>query len=165
MHPAALSIDRLLKECSQQQVRRSGPGGQHRNKVESGIVLRHDPTGVSAEASERRTRRENYNVAVARLRRNLALQVRHPVPGEEPSANWKGRVSGGRIAINPHHELFPALLAEALDNLAQCDWDISAASERLAMTSSQLVKFLKREPRALELLNAERATRQLRPLR
>ena len=52
-HPARLTADRLLGECSQKFMRRSGPGGQNRNKVETAVILTHRPTGVSAEANER----------------------------------------------------------------------------------------------------------------
>ena len=48
-HPASLDDDRLLAECDQSFLRRSGPGGQNRNKVETAVVLRHRPTGLIAE--------------------------------------------------------------------------------------------------------------------
>ena len=161
MHPAGLSIDDLLRGCSERHVRRSGPGGQHRNKVESGIILRHESSGVSAEASERRTQRENHGVAIGRLRRNLALKVRERPAAGGPSDAWRSRVRDRRIAVSERHELFPTLLAEALDVLADSDWDVGRASEVLGTTSSQLVKFLKGEPRALVMLNDERAARGL----
>ena len=37
IHPAALPFDALLKECEVRRLRRSGPGGQHRNKVETAV--------------------------------------------------------------------------------------------------------------------------------
>ena len=159
MHPAALPIDQLLRDCSERHVRRSGPGGQHRNKVESGVILKHAPTGVAAEASERRTQRENQTVVIGRLRRNLALDIREAVPSAGPSEAWRSRVWNGRLAISERHELFPTLLAEALDHLSAADWDAGRAADILGITSSQLVKFLKLEPRALRRLNDERAAR------
>ena len=53
MHPAAIAADDLLQACTETRTKRSGPGGQHRNKVETAVILHHDQTGVSAEASER----------------------------------------------------------------------------------------------------------------
>ena len=35
MHPAELPIPELLRQCEVVHTRRSGPGGQHRNKVET----------------------------------------------------------------------------------------------------------------------------------
>lgn len=165
VHPAALPDESLLKECDERHVRRSGPGGQHRNKVESGVVLAHRPTGLRAEASERRRQGENKAVALSRLRRLLALEVRSVTVPEGPSPLWASRSRGGRIAVNEEHADYPVLLAEALDHLATADWDIGAAAGRLGVTASQLVKVLKDEPRALAKLNAERAARGLSPLR
>src|SRR5262249_27924451 len=42
-HPAARAPDALLAECEVRRTRRSGPGGQNRNKVETAVVLRHLP--------------------------------------------------------------------------------------------------------------------------
>jgi hypothetical protein len=164
MHPAALTDAALLRECEQTPVRRSGPGGQHRNKTSTGVVLVHRPTGVRAEANERRTRTDNLRVATERLRVNLALSVREPMP-EGPSAKWTARVRGGRLALSATHEDFPALLAEALDVLAAHEQEVIAAAPWLGVTPTQLVKLLAKERRALAALNAERKNRGLRALR
>ena len=163
-HPAALPPDRLRAECVMERVRRSGPGGQHRNKVETGIVLRHVPTGISAEANERRSQADNLAVARQRLRVRLAIHVRGRVPIDEPSALWRSRVGSGTIAVNQGHVAYPALLAEAVDMLAAENWDIAVAAERLGISQSQLTKFLRREPEAFGQFNAERTARGLRKL-
>lgn len=48
-------------------VRASGPGGQHRNKVSSGVVLVHEPTGTRVTATEERSQHQNRKVAWNRL--------------------------------------------------------------------------------------------------
>lgn len=164
LHPASLPIEELLRDCREQHVRRSGPGGQNRNKVETGIVLTHEPTGVTVEASERRTQRENKAVAIQRLRRALAVEVREPVVAG-PSELWRSRIRQRRIILNESHEDHPAMLAEALDRLAALDWDLSAAAAQLDVSATQLVKLLQTEPRAFQLLNAERANRGLGALK
>jgi len=170
VHPAALDPEALASECEFRATRRSGPGGQNRNKVETAVVLTHRPTGIRAEASERRTQGENRRAALARLRIELALAVRRPIEradGEAsvPGALWRARCRGGRIAINPAHEDFPALLAEALDVLDAMDDDPRAASEVLGCSATQLVKLLKEEPRALARLNERRRQAGRHPLR
>jgi uncharacterized protein involved in exopolysaccharide biosynthesis len=166
MHPAALPTDVLLADCEVERTRRGGPGGQHRNKVETAVVIRHRPTGVKGAASERRSQDLNRQAALQRLRVHLALECRETVvSGQGPSELWLSRLRGRQIAVSVEHADFPALLAEALDRLAANDWDVAATAEQLQITSSQLIKFLQREPEASVLLNRERAARQLRPLR
>ena len=165
-HPASLPSDVLHARCQETRTRRSGPGGQHRNKVETAIVLFDPETEISAEASERRSQSENRRVAIFRLRLNLALGFRiSPSPGESPSELWSSRCHNGRISINPSHDDFPALLAEVLDRIAFCEWDVSSAAEQLHATTSQIIRLLKHEPRAISLVNYQRRKRDLRPFR
>jgi hypothetical protein len=123
--------------------------------------LTHGPTGLSAQASERRSQAENRAVALKRLRLELALSVRRPIGriAEQPyapSALWLNRCPEGRIAVNPNHDDFPALLAEALDVLLASDFDPKIAAGALLCSPSQLIKLVKEAPRALDWLNEER---------
>lgn len=171
VHPAAMDPDTLAAECDFRATRRSGPGGQNRNKVETAVILTHRPTGIRAEASERRTQGENRRTALTRLRIELALSIRRPIatadgePTYVPGALWRSRCRGGRIVINPEHEDFPALLAEALDVLSAVDDDPRAASDLLGCSATQLVKLLGEEPRALAGLNERRRQAGRHPLR
>jgi protein subunit release factor B len=49
----------------------SGPGGQHRNKVATGVRLLHRPSGVVVTATERRSQAANREMAFARLAERL----------------------------------------------------------------------------------------------
>ena len=164
-HPATASAARLIAECEVRRLRRSGPGGQHRNKVETAVHLHHLPTGVHAEASERRSQAQNETVALFRLRVNLALEVRWPCgAGYVPSPLWQSRCGGG-LKVSASHDDFPALLAEALGVLAFLNADPKEAAVLLGCTPSQLIRLLKVDPRALALVNRWRRDRQAHPLR
>jgi len=165
IHPATIETEQLAQECDVRRTRRSGPGGQNRNKVETTVVVQHRPTGIVAEASERRSQAENQRIAYFRLRVKLALEVRVPVNlGAQPSLRWQSRCRGGRIEVSTTHDDFPALLAESLDVIEHTMLDIRAAAEFLGCTPSQLTKFLKSEPKALTLLNQLRGKAGLHPL-
>lgn len=165
VHPVCQDDDTLLRQCTLRFLRSSGPGGQHRNKTESAVVLHHTPTGVEGQASERRSQADNRQMALKRLRVNLALQVRSPaLAAAAPTALWRSRCRNERIVINPdHHDLAP-LLAEALDVIADRQGNTHSAAEQLHCTHSQLVKFLKLEPRGLKVVNEVRRTQGLREL-
>ena len=153
-HPSMKPIEALLSECVQRRIRRGGPGGQRRNKVETGVLITHQPSGIEAEASERRHVKENLPLAIRRLRLALAVEVRG---GRSAlSSLWSARCRGGRIVVSETHDDFPALLAEALDVLCEKDWDIRSGVEYLGCTTSQLVRLLRRWRPALGLLNHHR---------
>jgi hypothetical protein len=161
IHPARLDDEMLLRQCQTGRGRSAGPGGQHRNKVETAVILTHTPTGVVGQASERRSQLENKKKALKRLRHNLAVELRYPVPdGDARSELWRSRAHGGKLSVNPHHHDYPALLAEALDMLASCGWDPKKAALRLDVTTSQLLRLLRHHPPAMEQLNQARQDRR-----
>ncbi len=92
-HRAGWVDDKLLVECQIRHTRSRGPGGQHRNKVQTGVEIRHTPTGLVATASERREQSRNHVMALFRLRVTLAVELRCPAdPLAEPSELWRSRV-------------------------------------------------------------------------
>lgn len=155
-HPAAFAPADLLKACAETRTRRSGPGGQHRNKTETAVVLVHKLTGIAAEASERRSQAENRRVALRRLRLKLALEHREPA-GVCASDSWQRRVRGRQLVLAAEHEDFPTLLAEALDQLHAAGFEIPPAAQKLGVTGTQLVRLFKKCPAAWVALNAWRA--------
>lgn len=165
MHPAAISPVDLLRACDETRTKRSGPGGQHRNKFETAVVLVHRPTGISAEASERRSQAENRQVALKRLRLKLALEHRTPANPSGPSQLWLSRTRGRQLAVNPEHDDYPALVAEALDQLQAAQFEIAPLAEKIGISGTQLVRLFKKCPVGWVALNRYRAAFGLPPLK
>ena len=163
MHPAAFDDVTLLSHCDETRTRRGGPGGQHRNKVETAVILLHRPTGVTAEASERRSQAENRAVAIQRLRLRLAIEHRQPA-GDGPSTLWLSRTRNGHLAVAVGHRDYATLVAEALDHLQATGFRTAAAAATLGVTASQLVSLFRRSSSAWTALNSSRATVGLRRL-
>ena len=164
-HPASWEPKQLLAACDSKRQKRSGPGGQLRNKVETAVILTHRVSQIQGQASERRSQHENQQVALFRLRLNLAVGLRSDDPPTHSSELWQQRCRAKRISISPTHQDFPVLLAEVLDFCQATGGDIKKVANQLETTISQLIRFLKLEPRAFQLLNQLRVDNQLHPLK
>jgi protein subunit release factor B len=74
------SLERLAAECDEEFFVASGPGGQHRNRTESGVRLTHRETGLVVTATERRSQVANRSVALERMAERLAELRKPKVP-------------------------------------------------------------------------------------
>jgi RF-1 domain len=164
VHPASETDETLLESCQITFLRRSGPGGQHRNKTETAVIIEHRPSGLRGEANERRSQAENRRLALFRLRLFLATTIREPSIVNDDSGIsdlWRSRSKNERLSISAEHTDFPSILAEALDCIADCEFQLDVAALRLLVSSSQIVKLLKQHRPAFEMVNRERLVRNL----
>jgi protein subunit release factor B len=76
--------DSLERDCDLEFFIASGPGGQHRNKVETGVRLTHRPSGISVTATERRSQHANREVAYERMAARLE-ELQHVTPSRKPT--------------------------------------------------------------------------------
>ena len=83
----------LERDCDLEFFIASGPGGQHRNKVETGVRLTHRPSGISVTATERRSQHANREVAFERMAARLEelQQVSPPRKPTSPTAASRER--------------------------------------------------------------------------
>ena len=74
----------LERNCDVEFFIASGPGGQHRNKVETGVRLVHRPSGVMVTATERRSQFANREAAFERIAARLQ-DLQRVVPPRKPT--------------------------------------------------------------------------------
>ena len=73
------SDEELLRECEVDTFRSSGPGGQHVNKTESAVRLRHPPSGVVVTSQSERSQHRNKAICLQKLREKIErLNYRPP---------------------------------------------------------------------------------------
>lgn len=169
LHPALIPPEQLLRQCDLLQTRRSGPGGQHRNKVSTAIVLTHKPTAICGEASESRDQARNRQNALRRLRENLALAIRSQKPPEATEhpleTALRARYHGANFRLAESNPDRPAILALLLDDLALAQWRPPPVAPQWETSASQITRFLKTIPQAFQWLNQQRTQAGLRPLK
>ena len=74
----------------------SGPGGQHRTKTESAVIMRHRPTGIEAKAASKsqhankRAARAELEARVAAHYRNGAEQQRNEDRAQQIGSGMRG---------------------------------------------------------------------------
>jgi hypothetical protein len=164
------SDDALIAQCEVDRYRASGPGGQHRNKTESAVRLRHRATGIAAIGEDSQSQAENKLHAVRRLRAHIALGVREPVAldGFEPSPRLAALVAGGTAPLGERTRqtgAYWAGIAELLDLLVAGDVEIGATARRVGVTTGAIAKLLLHDDAVARVVNDLRRGRGMRPLR
>lgn len=164
------SDDALIAQSEVDRYRASGPGGQHRNKTESAVRLRHKLSGMTAIGEDSRSQAENKIHAVRRLRSAIALEVREPVAVESyaPSRRLAALIAGGTAPLGAKTRLTPdywAAIAELLDLLVAGGLEIAATAQRLGITTGALSKMLLHDDQVARVVNDLRRGRQMRALR
>lgn len=164
------SDDQLIAQSEVDRYRASGPGGQHRNKTESAVRLRHKLTGVSAIGEDSRSQSENKHHAVKRLRSAIALEVREPVNVQSyvPSARLAAMVAGGTAPLGKNTRQtgeYWAAIGELLDLIVANNLEIGTSAQKLGMTTGALSKLLLHDDQVARVINDLRRAKQMRPLR
>lgn len=68
-------------ELEETTTKGSGPGGQHRNKTESAVVLKHKPTGTTVRVEAERSQHRNRDLARKLLAAKLSELDRQRAAG------------------------------------------------------------------------------------
>jgi hypothetical protein len=160
------SDDELIAQCEVDRYRASGPGGQHRNKTESAVRLRHKLTGVTAIGEDSRSQAENKIHAVRRLRAALALEIREPVVAVSPRLG--GFVAAGTAPLGERTRRtgeYWAAIGELLDLLVANHLEIGTTAQQLGITTGALSRLLLHDEQVARAVNDLRRAKGMRPLR
>lgn len=154
----------LLKQCRQARFQGSGPGGQKRNRVYSGVRLTHPESGLTAESVDSRASLRNLHAALSRLRLNLALSAE--LPGCDPAAaSAKVAQPVFRAGANAVHADYPVFVLRALHELAWHGGQIAPAAAALECSASALTRFFKADKAAWSRARGIREANGLHPLK
>ncbi|XP_023904663.1 uncharacterized protein LOC112016348 isoform X2 [Quercus suber] len=142
----------LMRECEMDTFKASGPGGQHRNKRESAVRVKHIPTGLIAQAVEDRSQHMNRASALARLRTLLALHVRNtvdihtysPPPDLLAILPLKStlRSSSSGPQIGPNNPKFLLGMQALLDLILAVDGSVSEAAKYVGLSTGALSRLI-----------------------
>ncbi len=176
----SLPPESLLKQCLQARFQGSGPGGQKRNRVYSGVRLTHTASGLSAESVDSRASARNLGEALSRLRLAIALAA---VPGDAVAdGNGPGNAEVTRIpgkgpgpgdpapstpfrAANPSHPDYARGALRALSLLRSHAGQLAPAAAALGCTPSALTRYLKEEKSVWARAREIRIANGLHPLK
>lgn len=145
-----MNLDELLRACSQKGFQGSGPGGQHRNKTNTGVHLTLPQYNLEIKSSESRSAKENKIHALHRMQMALALNVR------EAPANPEMPFPGSNGHIQPSNPLFPLFVAHVFDIMAAKRGDTKSAAQAFGLTPSALVKILRQDKACATKLQGNR---------
>ncbi len=155
-----LPLDELLRACSLKGFQGSGPGGQHRNKTNTGVCLRLAPYNLEIKSCESRSVSENKTHALHRLRLSLALNVRE-TPKPESQLKFPG--SNGRI--QPSNPGYAQFIADVLDITEVNGGDTKIAAKAFGLSPTALTKILHADKHVLKAMQDIRAKKGKPPLK
>lgn len=170
-----LSDEQLMSQCEVDTYKSSGPGGQHRNKRETAVRLKHIPTGVIAQAAEDRSQHKNRASALTRLRTLLALKVRKTVDLEDytpppellqilpPKSTIRGPHVGSQIGPNNHK--FASGMQALLDLVHAVGGSVADAAKILGLSTGALSRLILSDDTLRMAVNELRASKGMKPLK
>ncbi|KAJ4810382.1 Peptide chain release factor 2 [Rhynchospora pubera] len=170
-----LSDEELMAQCDMDTYKATGPGGQHRNKRETAVRLKHLPSGITAQAAEDRSQHKNRASALSRLRTLIALRVRNQIDLEAYSPPiellqilpLKSTIRGSDVGnqIGPKNPKFAPGMKALLDLIYSVEGSVSETAKILGLSTGALSRLILSDDSLRVAVNEIRASKGLKPLR
>ena len=124
--------------------KRSGNGGQKRNKTSSAVRVTLKELAISAEDCAERSQKLNRSKALQKLRRKIAMTVRQDISDEIITI------------VAPSNDRYPLFLARLIDLLSSVNYSFKECGLKLNLSSSQVEKLLRRDASLWQFIQSKR---------
>lgn len=124
--------------------KRSGNGGQKRNKTSSAVRVTLKELAISAEDCTERSQKLNRSKALQKLRRKIAMTVRQDISDEIITI------------VAPSNDRYPLFLARLIDLLSSVNYSFKECGLKLNLSSSQVEKLLRRDASLWQFIQSKR---------
>ena len=124
--------------------KRSGNGGQKRNKTSSAVRVTLKELAISAEDCTERSQKLNRSKALQKLRRKIAMTVRQDMSDEIITI------------VAPSNDRYPLFLARLIDLLSSVNYSFKECGLKLNLSSSQVEKLLRRDASLWQFIQSKR---------
>ena len=151
-----LPEEEALKKCREDSFCGSGPGGQHRNRVKTGIKLTHIESNLSGEASQFREGKRNRKEALRQLKLKMSFTIE--ISFKELEQIWNKLPIQRINANNPRYPIWVLCVIQLWRNskfqtseLKQQDhWSVSSIIRQCAR-DSELWTWIQKERQLINL--------------
>ena len=145
----------LKKSCRMDVFKATGHGGQKKNKTSNAIRLTLEHLSVTYTTS--RSKAENISGAYKKLRMSMALDIsagrENCYSCQTYPVNLFQYFQKGSININAKNPVFPVVIGMIVDNFIKYQGKYKSVSEALKVSTSQLRKFITKNPFMIETVN------------
>ena len=140
----SLSEEELTEIVEFDFFKRSGNGGQKRNKTSSAVRVTLKELAISAEDCTERSQKLNRSKALQKLRRKIAMTVRQEISDEIITI------------VAPSNDRYPLFLARLIDLLSSVNYSFKECGLKLNLSSSQVEKLLRRDASLWQFIQSKR---------
>lgn len=160
IHFLLLNDEKAFKSLKEESFSGTGPGGQHRNRVRTGIRLIHPQWNISGECSQYREGKRNRSEALNNIRLNLDKQLEYPF--KYFVGHW---IKLPKQRINIQNRKYPLWRAAVKALWREDDFQTQGLKNQDYWSPTSLIKQCARDADLWQWINLMRKQRDLKCLK